>query len=172
MSKATPRAAVAKFAAAGKRTGKKDLGLMAMCYGNVYVARIAMGASPRQTIKAITEAEAYDGPSLILAYSHCIAHGFNLANGVTQQKLAVDSGHWILFRYNPALEPEGKNPFTLDSRPPKIPVKEYAYNETRYRMLARSKPDDAAVLIEQAQQDVDRQWQVYQEWAERAPLRG
>ncbi len=164
-SKATPRAAVAKFAAAGKPLGKKDLGLIAMSYGNVYVARIAMGANPKQTIQAFNEAEAYDGPSLIIAYSHCIAHGINLANGPAQQKAAVDSGHWIMFRYNPALEAEGKSPFTLDSKPPKIPLKEYAYNETRYKMLARSKPERAAQLIELAQKDVDRNWEVYQDLA-------
>ncbi len=162
-SKATPRGAVAKFAASGKSMGKKDLGLIAMSYGNVYVARIAMGASPKQTIQAFNEAEAYDGPSLIIAYSPCIAHGINLANGPAQQKAAVDSGHWVMFRYNPALVGEGKSGFTLDSKAPKIPLKDYAYNETRYKMLVRSKPERAAMLMEQAQKDVDSQWEVYKQ---------
>ena len=134
-SKSTPLAAVAKFAAGGKGTPKKDLGMMAMSYGNVYVAKIAMGANDRQTLNAIIEAESYDGPSIIIAYSQCIAHGINMAKGMEQQKLAVDSGHWPLYRYDPRLVDEGKNPFQLDSKAPSIPLKEYAYNENRYRML-------------------------------------
>ncbi len=165
MSKATPRGAVAKFAAGGKRTSKKDLGMMAMCYGSAYVARVAIGANPRQTIRAFTEGEAYDGPSLIIAYSPCIAHGINLVDGPQQQKLAVDSGHWLLFRYNPLLEAEGKNALTLDSKAPKIPLKDYAYNETRYKMLTRSKPEIAAELIKLAQADTDRRWRIYEQWA-------
>src|SRR4029453_2674551 len=143
MSKATPRGAVAKFAAGGKRTGKKDLALMAMTYGHIYVARVAMGGSDVQTLRAFREAEAYDGPSLVIAYSHCIAHGYDRRYGMEQQKAAVQSGHWPLFRYNPALAGEGKNPLQLDSKPPSIPLKQYAYNETRYTMLAHADPDTA-----------------------------
>ena len=134
-SKSTPRAAVAKFAAKGKGLPKKDLGMIAMAYGYVYVARVAMGASDQQTLSAFLEADAYDGPSLIIAYSHCINHGIDMRKGLEQQKLAVQSGIWPLYRYNPALVDEGKNPLTIDSKDPTIPVEEYAYNETRYRML-------------------------------------
>jgi len=164
-SKSTPRGAVAKFAASGKPAAKKDLGMMAMCYGNVYVARIAMGANPAQTLKAFLEAEAYDGPSLIIAYSHCIAHGINMQKGLDQQKLAVKSGHWILYRFNPELAAEGKNPLSIDSKEPSIPLKEYAYNEIRYKMLTLSKPEEAARLIKLAQEDVDMRWKLYQKWA-------
>ncbi|MFW5845773.1 MAG: 4Fe-4S dicluster domain-containing protein, partial [Planctomycetota bacterium] len=157
-SKATPMGAVAKFASGGKPAGKKDLGMMAMAYGNVYVAKIAMGANARQTLKALMEAEAYDGPSLVMAYSHCIAHGINMQKGMEQQKLAVDCGHWPLYRFDPRLQAEGKNPFQLDSRKPKISLKDYAYNEIRYKMLTRSNPEMAATLIEQAQQDVEANW--------------
>jgi pyruvate-ferredoxin/flavodoxin oxidoreductase len=157
-SKATPMGAVAKFASGGKPAGKKDLALMAMAYGNVYVAKIAMGANARQTLKAINEAESYDGPSLIIAYSHCIAHGINMQKGMEQQKLAVDCGHWPLFRFDPRLSEQGKNPFQLDSRKPKIPLKDYAYNEIRYKMLTRAKPEAAARLIEQAQKNIDSKW--------------
>ncbi len=139
MSKSTPRAAVAKFAAGGKATAKKDLALMAMDYGNVYVARIAMGAGDTQTLKAFLEAEAYEGTSLIIAYAHCIAHGIDISLGLTQQKLAVQSGHWPLFRFNPKLGAEGKNPLQLDSNPPSIPLENYLYNETRYTAL-QAKP--------------------------------
>jgi len=161
MSKSTPRGAVAKFAAGGKLTAKKDLAMEAVSYGSVYVARVAMGGSDAQTIKAFQEAEAYDGPALIIAYSHCIAHGYDLARGLEQQKKAVLSGYWPLMRYNPALRQQGKNPFQLDSRPPSIPLKEYSYNEARYTMLARAHPDVAAKLLEEAQEDVDREWRVY-----------
>lgn len=161
-SKATPRAAVAKFAAGGKETGKKDLALMAMTYGNVYVARVALGAHDMQTLKAFSEAEAYDGPSLIIAYGPCIAHGFDMVNGLQQQKLAVQSGYWPLFRYNPKLVAEGKNPFQLDSRPPSIPLKNYIYNESRYTMLQQSHPQVAKKLLEQAQQDVVNRWKKYE----------
>jgi pyruvate-ferredoxin/flavodoxin oxidoreductase len=160
-SKATPLAAVAKFAAGGKPTPKKDLGLMAMSYGNVYVARIAMGASDAQTVKAVLEAESYDGPSLIIAYSHCIAHGINMAKGMEQQALATASGYWPLYRYDPRLHEEGKNPFQLDSKEPKIALKDYAYNENRYRMLAQSDPEAAKVLMEAAQEAVNQKWQQY-----------
>ncbi|MCS6846834.1 MAG: pyruvate:ferredoxin (flavodoxin) oxidoreductase [Anaerolineae bacterium] len=164
-SKATPLGAVAKFAAAGKHTRKKDLGMMAMSYGNVYVAQVAMGANDAQTIKAFLEAEAYDGPALIIAYSHCIAHGIDMAKGLHQQKLATDCGYWPLYRYNPALRAEGKNPLQLDSGAPKIPFKDYAYNETRYRMLQQSHPEEAEALMKAAQAVVNEHWQRYEEMA-------
>jgi pyruvate-ferredoxin/flavodoxin oxidoreductase len=165
MSKSSPRGVVAKFAAGGKGTAKKDLGMMAMTYGSVYVARIAMGASDLHTVKTIIEAEAYDGPSLIIAYSHCIAHGINMTEGMQQQKLAVESGHWPLFRYNPALALEGKNPFKLDSKIPKIKFEDYAYNEIRYKMLTKSNPAEAARLLELAQHDVKERWSHYEQLA-------
>jgi pyruvate-ferredoxin/flavodoxin oxidoreductase len=161
MSKATPRGAVAKFAASGKPNKRKDLGLLAMSYGNVYVAQVAMGSSDAQTVKAFIEAEAYDGPSIIIAYSHCIAHGINMQNGLEQQKLAVNSGYWPLYRFNPELAAEGKNPLKLESKAPSIPFKQYAYNETRYRMLSKSHPDAAKMLLKMAQQDVNEKWQMY-----------
>jgi pyruvate-ferredoxin/flavodoxin oxidoreductase len=164
-SKATPRGAVAKFAAAGKPAGKKDLGLMAMSYGNVYVAKIAMGANDQHTLRAILEAEAYEGPSLIIAYSHCIAHGINMATGMNNQKAAVDSGYWPLYRYNPELALEGKNPFKLESKGLKIPFKDYAYMETRYKMLTKSHPEIAAKLIKEAQDDVIKRWKEYERMA-------
>jgi pyruvate-ferredoxin/flavodoxin oxidoreductase len=165
MSKATPRAAVAKFAAGGKPLAKKDLGMMAVTYGNVYVAQVAMGASDNQTVKAFIEAESYDGPSLIIAYSHCIAHGVNMEVAFGQHQLAVDCGHWPLYRYDPRRAHEGKNPLQLDSKAPKIPFKEYAYNETRFKMLAQSKPEAAAQLLELAQGDVIRRWRMYEHLA-------
>ena len=165
MSKATPRAAVAKFAAAGKPLPKKDLAMIAMSYGNIYVARIAMGASDAQTVRAILEAEAYDGPSLILAYSHCIAHGINMTTANDQQKKAVDSGHWPLLRYDPRLAEEGKNPLQLDSRTPKLPLRDYIYNETRYTMLTKTKPQEAARLLALAQEDVTSRWHLYEQMA-------
>jgi pyruvate-ferredoxin/flavodoxin oxidoreductase len=167
-SKATPLAAVAKFAAGGKSTPKKDLGMMAMSYGSVYVAHIAMGASDAQTIKAFIEAESYDGPSLIIAYSHCIAHGINMAKGLEQQALATQSGHWPLYRYDPRLKDEGKNPFQLDSKEPKIALKDYAYNETRYRMLAQSDPVSADALLKEAQEAVRDRYDTYQALASQA----
>ncbi|HDP33939.1 MAG TPA: pyruvate:ferredoxin (flavodoxin) oxidoreductase [Candidatus Hydrogenedentes bacterium] len=160
-SKATPRGAVAKFAAGGKPAGKKDLGLIAMTYGNVYVAHVAMGANDSHTIKAFREAEAYDGPSLIIAYCHCIAHGYNLAMGLEQQKAAVQSGHWPLFRYNPDLIKQGKNPFQLDSKAPALALDKYIYNETRYKMLSLSQPELARKLLEEAENDVATRWQLY-----------
>ena len=165
MSKATPRAAVAKFAAAGKPLPKKDLAMIAMSYGNIYVARVAMGASDNQTVRAFLEAESYPGPSLIIAYSHCIAHGINMARGNNQQKLAVQSGYWPLIRYDPRLANEGKNPLQLDSRAPKIPLKDYVYNETRYTMLTKSKPQAAAHLLQLAQEDVTSRWHLYEQLA-------
>ncbi|HDR03895.1 MAG TPA: pyruvate:ferredoxin (flavodoxin) oxidoreductase [Candidatus Marinimicrobia bacterium] len=158
MSKATPRGAVAKFAAGGKPVAKKDLGFMAMTYGNVYVAQVAFGANDNQTVKAFIEAEAYDGPSIIIAYSHCIAHGIDMSKGLHQQKSAVDSGYWPLYRFNPDLAEQGKNPLQIDSKPPKIDFKEFAYAETRYKMLTKRKPEDAARLIELAQGDVHAKW--------------
>ncbi len=146
MSKATPRGAVAKFAAGGKQTRKKDLAMEAISYGSVYVARVAMGGNDTQTVKAFREAEAYPGPSLIIAYSHCIAHGYDMAFGLNQQKSAVLSGYWPLVRYDPALREQGKNPFQLDSKAPSIPLKQYMYEEARYSMLARSRPREAREL--------------------------
>jgi pyruvate-ferredoxin/flavodoxin oxidoreductase len=165
MSKATPRGAVAKFAAGGKPAGKKDLGAMAMMYGNVYVAHIAMGSNDAQTVKAFMEAEAWDGPSIIIAYSHCIAHGYDLVHGIDQQRLAVNSGYWPLWRYNPALALEGKNPFKLDSRAPAVPLDKYIYNETRYTMLVHSDPEAAKRLLTEAQQDVNDRWKFYEQLA-------
>jgi pyruvate-ferredoxin/flavodoxin oxidoreductase len=162
MSKATPRGAVAKFAMGGKRTVKKDLAMEAISYGNVYVARVAMGGGDTHTVKAFLEAEAYDGPSLIIAYSHCIAHGYDMAFGMNQQKSAVLSGYWPLMRYNPALSLEGKNPFQLDSKAPSIPLKDYVYQEARYTILARTNPEAAAQLLHEAQEDVQRRWRVYE----------
>jgi pyruvate-ferredoxin/flavodoxin oxidoreductase len=168
-SKATPMAAVAKFASGGKPTGKKDLGMMAVSYGNVYVAQIAMGASDAQTVRAFIEAESYEGPSLIIAYSHCIAHGIDIAKGMEQQKMATDAGYWPLFRYDPRLAEEGKNPFQLDSKAPKIPLRDYAYNENRYRMLVQSDPAAAEALMKDAQQFVNRRWRKYEELAKAEP---
>ncbi|MCU0229440.1 MAG: thiamine pyrophosphate-dependent enzyme, partial [Bryobacterales bacterium] len=164
-SKATPRGAVAKFAASGKPTGKKDLGLMAMDYGTVYVAQIAMGANDSQTVKAFLEAEAYDGPSVIIAYSHCIAHGYDLSHGLDQQKLAVDTGYWPMYRYNPVLAADGKNPLQLDSRDPKTPLKQYTQNETRFTMLMRSNPEAAEGFLKGAQKDIEDRWKLYKHLA-------
>ncbi len=172
MSKATPRAAVAKFAAGGKPAPKKDLAMMAVNYGNVYVARVAFGANDMQTLKAFLEAEAYDGPSLIIAYSHCIAHGYDMVFGLEQQKAAVQSAYWPLFRYNPDLVKQNKNPFQLDSRAPALPLEKYIYNETRYTMLTRSNPEAAAKLLVEAQDDVYKRWKVYEHWASMAPPGG
>ena len=138
---------------------------MAVNYGNVYVARVAMGASDMQTVKAFLEAEKWNGPSLIIAYSHCIAHGYDMRYGLEQQKLAVQTGYWPLFRYNPALAAEGKNPFQLDSKPPALPLEKYIYNETRYTMLVHSKPEDARRLLAEAQADVMNRWRVYEQMA-------
>jgi pyruvate-ferredoxin/flavodoxin oxidoreductase len=164
-SKATPRGAVAKFAARGKPTGKKDLGLLAMAYGNVYVARIAMGANDAQTLHALQEAEAYPGPSLVIAYSHCIAHGIDMRQGLEQQKLAAQSGYWPLYRFNPSAAMEGKNPLTLDSREPSVPLRQFLYNETRYQMLAKSDPARADELLREAEHDVRARWTQYVELA-------
>jgi pyruvate-ferredoxin/flavodoxin oxidoreductase len=165
MSKSTPRGAVAKFAAGGKRAPKKDLAMMAMTYGTVYVARVAMGAGDVQTLQAFREAEAYDGPALILAYSHCIAHGYDLAKGMEQQKAAVTSGYWPLIRYNPVRKAAGENPFVLDSKAPSIGLEKYIYNETRYTMLAQADPKAAKELLVLAQEDVRERWKMYQHLA-------
>ena len=161
MSKATPRGAVAKFAASGKKNSRKDLAMEAVSYGSVYVAQVALGGNDTHVVKAFQEAEAHDGPSIIIAYASCIAHGYDLVHGLEQQKLAVQSGCWPLMRYNPALREEGKNPFQLDSKAPSIRLKEYAYREARYTMLARGNPELAAELLNDAQDDVERQWRVY-----------
>jgi len=166
MSKATPLGAVAKFAAAGKPVGKKDLGMMMMIYGSVYVARISIGANPNQAVRAFIEAESYDGPSIIIANAHCIAHGINMTEGVNYQKMAVESGAWPLFRYDPRLEAQGKNPLILDSKPPTLPLEEYMYAENRFRMLKKADPERAEKLLEAAKKDVADRFKMYQQWAE------
>ncbi len=165
-SKATPLAAVAKFAANGKPLAKKDLGRIAMTYGYIYTARVAMGYNDQQTLRAFLEADAYDGPSLIIAYSHCINHGIDMKRGLDQQKLAVQSGAWNLFRYNPMLVAQGKNPLQLDSKEPSIPVNEYAYNETRFRMLVQSDEARAEMLMKQANKEAKERWEIYRQMAE------
>ncbi|MFQ6036457.1 MAG: pyruvate:ferredoxin (flavodoxin) oxidoreductase, partial [Sedimentisphaerales bacterium] len=165
MSKATPRAAVAKFAAGGKPSPKKDLGLLAMTYGSIYVAKVAMGANPNQTVKAFVEAEAYPGPSLIIAYSHCIAHGYNLAHGFEHQKQAVASGYWPLYRFDPRLKEQGRNPLQLDSKAPTFDFEEYAYGENRYRTLAQSKPQVAAELLKLAKDDASERYALMEQLA-------
>ncbi|MBS1531509.1 MAG: pyruvate:ferredoxin (flavodoxin) oxidoreductase [Bacteroidetes bacterium] len=166
MSKATPTGATAKFAASGKRVGKKDLALQAISYGNVYVAQVAMGANPQQTLLAMREAAAYDGPSLVLAYAHCIAHGIDMEKGLDQQKLATDSGYWPLIRYNPALREAGKNPFVLDSPRPTVAFGDYARNELRYTALEANHPEEAAHLLKVAQEQVNLRWKTYENMAE------
>jgi pyruvate-ferredoxin/flavodoxin oxidoreductase len=165
MSKATPRAAVAKFAAAGKSQPKKDLGLMAMMYGNVYVAQVAMAANMTQTIKAFAEAEAYGGPSIIIAYSPCIAHGFNLVKSADITKDAVNSGFWPLYRFNPENAEAGKHALHLDSRAPKADVADFMYAQNRFRILRQANPERANVLLEQIREDVSDRWRVYEELA-------
>jgi len=164
-SKATGLGAVAKFAAGGKPTPKKDLGLLAMSYGYVYVAQIAMGADENQTIKAIREAEAYDGPSIVIAYSHCIAHGIDMSKGLDQQRRAVYSGHWPIYRFDPERRNAGEVPFQLDCKAPSIPLDEYFYNETRYRMLRQSNPEAAAAFLKQAQANVRERRKSYERMA-------
>jgi pyruvate-ferredoxin/flavodoxin oxidoreductase len=168
MSKATPRGAVAKFASDGKASAKKDLGLIAMTYGNVYVASVAMGARDEHTLRAFIEAESYDGPSLILAYSHCIAHGIDMAKGMQHQRQAVDSGRWLLYRHDPRRAARGENPLIVDSHAPTLPVAEAMAAENRFRMLRYSQPDQARTLTRLAQGDVDQRWARYQQLA--APL--
>jgi len=171
-SKSTPRAAVAKFAAGGKPTAKKDLGLMAMCYGNVYVASVAMGAKDEHTLKAFLEAEAYDGPSLIIAYSHCIAHGINMTTAMSDQKVAVDSGQWLLYRYHPERARDGENPLTLDSRSPTKQVQDFLLQQTRFKMLTKSKPEDARRLWQLAQHDAEQRYRLYEYLAQRKTNKG
>jgi pyruvate-ferredoxin/flavodoxin oxidoreductase len=161
-SKSTPRAAVAKFASGGKTAAKKDLALMAMSYGHVYVGRVAMGANDAHTLRVLREAEAYEGPSLVIAYSHCIAHGYDLRHGLDQQKAAVLSGHFPLLRFDPRLSREGKNPLQLDSKAPSVPLATYAYNETRYTMLAHNDAERAKRLLDLAQEDVTARWRYYE----------
>jgi len=165
MSKSTPRGSVAKFAAAGKPLPKKDLGLMMMSYGSVYVAQVAVGASHNQTVKAMVEAEKYNGPSLVICYSHCIAHGINMSGGMEQEDMAVKSGHWLLYRYNPDLLDQGKNPLILDSKEPTIPFEQYAYSENRYRSLKAKDPERAKRLIKLGQGDCNRRWRLYSQLA-------
>jgi pyruvate-ferredoxin/flavodoxin oxidoreductase len=164
-SKSTPRAAVARFAMGGKGMPKKDMGLIAMSYGYVYVARVAMGANDQQTLRAFLEAEAYDGPSLIIAYSPCITHGYDMARQLEQQKLAVQAGHWPLYRYDPRLAVDGKNPLIIESKEPSIPFSQYAYNETRYKMLTQMDEERAEKLMEEAQHDAKSRWTLYQQMA-------
>jgi pyruvate-ferredoxin/flavodoxin oxidoreductase len=167
MSKSTPLGAVAKFAAAGKTVGKKDLALQAIAYGNVYVARVAMGSDPQQTLVAFREAEAYDGPSLVIAYSHCIAHGIEMRNGLDQQYRAVASGYWPLIRYDPMARAAGGNPFLLDSPRPRIALADYTNRELRYRALTNSNPPEAERLHGLAEQAVAQRWELYEEMASR-----
>jgi pyruvate-ferredoxin/flavodoxin oxidoreductase len=167
MSKSTPLGAVAKFAASGKLSGKKDVAQQAIAYGSVYVARIAMGANPQQTLQAMREAEAYPGPSLIIAYSHCIAHGIDMEQGLTQQKRAVDCGHWPLIRYNPMIREAGGIPFTLDSLRPSLPLADYRRHEGRFVSLAREHPEEAERLMQIAQEAVYQRWSLYEEMATR-----
>ncbi|MFP4106292.1 MAG: thiamine pyrophosphate-dependent enzyme, partial [Phycisphaerae bacterium] len=165
-SKATPLAAVAKFAAGGKPVGKKDLGMIAMTYGNIYVAQISMGMSDAQTVRALLEAESYPGPSLVICYSHCIAHGINMTDGMEQQKAAVQSGAWPLYRFDPRLAEEGKNPLQLDSKAPSITFTDYAYKENRFKMLAKAKPEAAEQLAVEAQKYNMSRWHLIKQMAE------
>jgi pyruvate-ferredoxin/flavodoxin oxidoreductase len=164
-SKATPIGASAKFAMAGKAIPKKDLGMLAMAYGHVYVARVAFGAKDQQTVKAFVEADAYPGPSLIIAYSHCIAHGFELSQGCNQQKLAVECGAWPLYRYDPKRIPAGEPPLTLDSAAPKGSLREYMLNENRFRMVEKMDPKRFATLMEFAERDARRRTETYEQLA-------
>ncbi|MCP3663497.1 MAG: pyruvate:ferredoxin (flavodoxin) oxidoreductase [Gammaproteobacteria bacterium] len=168
-SKSTPTAAAAKFASSGKAVGKKDLAMQAISYGNVYVARISMGANPQQTLLAMREAEEYPGPSLILAYSPCISHGIDMTKSLHQQDLAVACGHWPLHRYNPELRKAGEKPFVLDSPRPQIKLEEYAYNEMRYKQLAKARPEEAKRLMALAQQSLDLRWATYEHMSEQEP---
>ena len=170
-SKATPLGSVAKFAAAGKRVARKDLALQAISYGNVYVAQVAMGANPQQTLLAFREAEAYPGPSLILAYCHCVMHGIDMQFGMKQQDLAVACGHWPLFRYSPAMRDAGENPFRLDSPRPRASFHDYAFNEIRYKRLAQARPEDSRRLVAMAQQAIEEKYRTYEEMAGWAPSR-
>jgi pyruvate-ferredoxin/flavodoxin oxidoreductase len=169
MSKSTPLAAIAQFAAGGKRTPKKSIGAIMTTYGNVYVAQIAFGANQAQAVRALVEAEAYKGPSLVVAYATCIAQGIDMARGVDEQKKAVSCGHWPLFRFNPDLEAAGKLPFIIDSQEPTISFEEYAYKENRYKALKMSNPELAAELMKQAEADVKRRWKYLKHLAKWTP---
>jgi pyruvate-ferredoxin/flavodoxin oxidoreductase len=164
-SKATPIGAAAKFAMAGKAVGKKDLGLMAMAYGNAYVAQVAFGAKDAQTVKAFLEAEAFPGPSMIIAFSHCIAHGYDMAFGLDQQKLAVDTGYWPLYRYDPRAREVGESPLKLESAPPKLELGKYMRNETRFRVVEQQDPERYRQLLARAQNDIRTRWSLYEELA-------
>ena len=160
-SKATPRGAIAKFASGGKASAKKDLGVMAMTYGDVYVAQVALGAKDVQAVKALEEAESFHGPSLVIAYSHCIEHGYEMEHGLEHQKHAVESGYWPLYRYDPRATP----PFRLDSRKPSLTLREFEQDESRFSRLARTKAQRSEELLELAQADIDRRWEVYERLA-------
>jgi pyruvate-ferredoxin/flavodoxin oxidoreductase len=164
-SKATPRAAVAKFAAAGKDLPKKDLGAIAMTYGNIYVAQVAYGANMTQTVRAFKEAEAYPGPSLIVAYAHCINHGMDMMSGTDLQKDAVESGFWPLYRYDPQLAAQGKNPLQLDSKAPSKNVEDFMYKQVRFKALRQADPKRAEVLMESLRKDVASRWKFYEQMA-------
>jgi len=164
-SKATPVGAVAKFAAGGKPAGKKDLGLIAMTYGHIYVARVAMGYNMNQTLKAFVEAESYPGPSLVITYSHCIAHGIDMAKGLHEQRKAVESGAWVLYRFDPRRAAQGQNPLQLDSKPPTADIGEYMYGENRFKVLTRAKPREAEQLLERARAGARARWNLYQQLA-------
>ena len=168
MSKATPLGAVAKFAAAGKTVPTKDLALQAIAYADVYVARVAFGADPQQTLRAFREAEAYDGPSLIIAYSHCVAHGYDMREGLNQQYGAVASGHWPLIRYDPVVRADGDNPFLLDSPRPRMSLADYRKGELRFRALAAAQPTESERLLGLAQQVADQRWRLYEQMATRS----
>ena len=170
-SKATPLGAMAKFATAGKRTPRKDLALQAIAYGYVYVAQVALGGSPEQTIQALRDAEAYEGPSLILAYSHCIAHGYDLRDGMNQQHRAVASGYWPLFRYDPTMRRADMNPFRLDSTRPRLRYEDYIYRELRFRILTQTRPEEARVLLQQMQATADARYRFYEDMAAREGTR-
>jgi len=170
-SKSTPLGAVAKFAASGKSSNKKDLGMIAMSYGDIFVAQIAMGSSDAQTVKAIKEAESYPGPSLIIAYSHCIAHGINMEKGLDQQKNAVESGHWLLYRHDPRRAVEGKNPLVIDSKKPKISIADYIYKENRYKMLTKFMPERAKDLLHEADGKAREKYDHYQQLATIKPTK-
>ena len=157
---------MAKFAAAGKKMGKKDLAMMAMSYGNVYVGKVSIGANDAHTVKVFKEAEAYDGPSIIIAYCHCIAHGIDMVNGLDQQKRAVESGHWMLMRYNPDLAKEGKNPLIIDSKEPTLPLEDYIYNEVRYKSLKTMNKEEAALLLEEEKKAIKDRWRFYKHMSE------
>jgi pyruvate-ferredoxin/flavodoxin oxidoreductase len=169
MSKSTPLGAIAQFAAGGKRTPKKNIGMMMATYGKVYIAQIAFGANPAQTVRAISEAEAYNGPALIIAYSTCIAHGIDMSKGIEQQKKAVACGYWPLYRYNPELEAQGKIPLVIDSKEPTVSFEEYAYNENRYRTLKAINPEVAAALAKQAEAEIKRRWKLLKHQAMWSP---